>query len=93
MRDIDRAVEETISKREQYKEAKSGRSRRRAYEKSLEEVRDTADTAEANQLAEWIATRIREKKKLPSSKQVRKQGAKICRDSGYSVSTNDWLGS
>lgn len=93
MQDIDRAVEETISEQDQYEETQSGRSRRGAYEKSLEEVRDTADRAEADQLATWIADRIREKEKLPSSKQVRKQGAKICRDAGYSVSTNDWLGS
>ena len=89
---IDRTVEKVLGTREQYEAKQKGRSRRRAYEKSIEEVRDVAGSTEAKQLAQWIEERIREKKRLPTSRRVRKEGAKICRDAGHSVSTNDWLG-
>ncbi|MFC7080682.1 hypothetical protein [Halorussus caseinilyticus] len=92
MRDIDRAVEDTVGTHEQYEAKKEGRSRRRVYEKSIEEVRKTAGKTEAERLAMWIETTIREEEKLPSGKQVRKKGAEICRDVGEAVSTNDWLG-
>ncbi|WP_135829116.1 hypothetical protein [Halorussus halobius] len=93
MRTVDRAVEESIGKRQQYRNDDSGRSQRRTYEKSLEAVDDLAGEAAAQRLASWIAETIREKEKLPPSRRVRKKGAEICRDAGYSVSTNDWLGS
>lgn len=92
MQDIDRAVEDVIGTHEKYEAKKDGRSRRRAYEKSIEEVRKTAGKTEAERLATWIETTIRDEQKLPSSRKVRKKGAEICRDVGESVSTNDWLG-
>lgn len=93
MAEIDRAVEATISDPRKYRNERSERSQRRAYEKSLEAVDDLASEAATGRLASWIADAIREKGKLPTSRRVRKKGAKICRDAGYSVSTNDWLGS
>ncbi|NHN58215.1 MULTISPECIES: hypothetical protein [Halorussus] len=93
MRDIDRAVEDVIGSHERYEADKEGRSQRRAYEKSIGEVSELAGKTEAERLATWIETTIRDEEDLPSSKRVRKQGAKICRDAGHSVSTNDWLGS
>lgn len=92
MRDIDRAVEESIGTHEEYGAKKEGQSRRRVYEKSIEAVRDTAGTSEAARLTEWIETRIREDGDFPSGRRVHKRGAQICRDAGHSVSTNDWLG-
>jgi len=92
MRDIDRAVEDSLGTQEQYEAKKDGRSQRRAYEKSIEEVGEIAGKTEAERLAAWIETTIRDKKKLPSSRKVRQKGAEICRDAGESVSTNDWLG-
>jgi len=92
MAEIDGAVEESLGTHERYETEKDGRSRRRAYEKSIEAVADVAGAAEAHQLAEWIADRIRTKKKLPSSRSARKKGAEICRDTGHSVDNDDWLG-
>ena len=92
MKHIDRTVEKVLGTREQYEAKQKGRSRRRAYEKSIEEVRDVAGTTEAKQLAQWIEEYVRDERELPTSRQVRKEGAEICRDAGYSVSTNDWLG-
>jgi len=93
MTEIDRAVEETISDPRKYRNERTERSQRRAYEKSLEAVDDLASEAAVKRLATWVADTIREKEKLPTSRRVRKKGAEICRDAGYSVSTEDWLGS
>ena len=94
MKHIDRTVEKVLGSHEEYEAKREGRSRsqRRAYEKSIEEVRDVAGTTEAKQLAQWIEEYVRDEKELPTSRQVRKEGAEICRDAGHSVSTNDWLG-
>ena len=92
MKHIDRTVEKVLGTRERYEAKQKGRSRRRAYEKSIEEVRNVAGTTEAKQLAQWIEEYVRDEKELPKSRQVRKEGAEICRDAGHSVSTNDWLG-
>jgi hypothetical protein len=92
MKHIDRTVEDVIGTHEQYEAKKEGRSRRRVYEKSIEEVRDTAGRTEAKRLAQWIENQIRDEKKLPSGRRVRKKGAEIVRDAGHAVSTNDWLG-
>ena len=92
MKHIDRAVEDVIGTHEQYEAEKEGQSRRRVYEKSLEEVQRAAGNTEATELARWIEGQIRDEKKFPSGKQVRKKGAEIVRDAGHSVSTNDWLG-
>ncbi|MFC4449734.1 hypothetical protein [Halorussus aquaticus] len=92
MRDIDRAVEDAVGTRERYESERKGRSRRRVYEKSIEEVRRTAGETEAERLAQWIETAIRDGRELPSSRRVRKKGAEFCRDVGESVSANDWLG-
>ncbi|UPV73556.1 hypothetical protein M0R89_13525 [Halorussus limi] len=92
MRDIDRAVGDVLGNHGRYEAERGGRSQRRAYEKTIEEVREVAGETEAERLATWIETTVRDKKKLPSSRRVRKEGAEICRDVGVSVSTNDWLG-
>lgn len=92
MKHIDRAVEDVLNTQEEYEAKKDGQSRRRGYEKSIEEVRDTAGKPEAKQLAQWIESRIREEETLPSSRTVRQKGAEICRDAGHPISTNDWLG-
>lgn len=92
MKHVDRTVEDVLDAREQYEAKKEGRSRRRVYEKSIEEVRDVAGPTEAKQLAQWIEGQIRETKELPSGRSVRKRGGEICREAGHSVSVNDWLG-
>lgn len=40
----------------------------------------------------WILEQIETKGKLPGSRGVRRQGAKVCRAEGHEISNNDWLG-
>ncbi|WP_226022144.1 hypothetical protein [Halomicrobium salinisoli] len=68
-------------------------SRRDAYEKGLRRVREITDDDDAvRELSEWIQEEMRSREKYPSARNVRQQGAKIVRDRGHEVSTNDWLG-
>ena len=67
-------------------------SRRDAYERGIEEVRSIAGKAQARDLVAWIQAEMRERVAYPSAREVRKQGARICRESGHEVSTGDWLG-
>jgi hypothetical protein len=67
-------------------------SRRNAYEKGIREVGDIAGKGATRELTEWIQEEIRTRNRFPSARRVRKQGAKICRESGHEVSTGSWLG-
>lgn len=70
-------------------------SQREAYEKTFRELRaiDADDNDEGIQaIADWIVERIREKEKLPGSRDVRREAAKFCRKNGYEVRNDEWLG-
>ena len=92
VKDIDAAVEESLGQHEQYEAKKEGKSRRSGYEKALREVDSIAGRAQAEQLAEWIQSEIRENETLPTARSVRQRGADVCRESGRSVPTGSWLG-
>ncbi len=71
------------------------RTQRAAYEKTFRALAavDTVDEDEViGVVADWVVDRIREKEKLPGSREIRRQAAKECRSRGYSVSVDDWLG-
>jgi hypothetical protein len=70
-------------------------SQRDAYEKTLRALQavDTIDEDEGvRAITDWIVGRIEEKGKLPGSRDVRRQGGKITRKSGYEVRNDEWLG-
>ncbi len=69
--------------------------KRDAYEKTIRALQavDTIDEDEGvHAITEWIVERIEETGKLPGSRDVRRQGAKITRKSGYEVRNDEWLG-
>ncbi len=93
VREIDETAVDVfdLAARRQAKE-KAG-ARRDAYEKGLRQVREiTDDDGAARELAEWIQEEMRSREAYPSARNVRQQGAKIVRNRGHEVSTNDWLG-
>lgn len=72
-----------------------GTSQREAYERTLRELKaiDADDDDEGVEyITEWIVERIREMEKLPGSRDVRRQAAKFCRENGYEVRNDEWLG-
>ncbi|WP_123537383.1 DUF5789 family protein [Halosimplex salinum] len=72
-----------------------GSSQREGYERTFRELKaiDAVDDDEGIPvMADWIVERIREKEKLPGSRDVRREAAKYCRKNGYEVSNDEWLG-
>lgn len=70
-------------------------SQREAYEKTLRELKaiDADDDDEGVEvIADWIVERIRDKGRRPSSRDVRRRAATFCRDNGYEIRNDDWLG-
>ena len=92
VREIDATAQDVFSLSTRAKAKEKAGSRRKAYRKGLQEVRRVAGNAAAHELAEWIQAEMRRTDGYPSARKVRQQGAKICRDAGHDVSTNDWLG-
>lgn len=92
VREIDKVVQEVFDVASRQQAKKKAGSRRKAYEKGIREVRDIAGKPQAEKLAEWIEDEIRSRERFPSAREVRKQGAEICRQSGHEVSTGSWLG-
>lgn len=89
LKHIDRAVADVLETREEYDDASRGSSRRGAYERSIEAVREEADPAAAKRLARWIEDRIREEEALPSGQRVREKAAELCREPDRRVSAKD----
>jgi cytochrome P450 len=89
---IDETAVEALDLADRERAREKGRSQRAAYEKGLREVERVAGKPQARELAEWIQDEIEDRETFPSAREVRNQGATICRRSGHDVSTNDWLG-
>lgn len=89
---IDRSTEETFDLGTRAAAKRKEGSRRNAYRKGIEAVREIAGKDAARELAEWIEAEIRTEERLPPARSVRKRGARICRDHGHDISTGSWLG-
>lgn len=92
VREIDAVAQEVFDVNTRREAKETAGSRRKAYKKGIQEVTDIAGKREAEALAEWIESEIRSRERFPSAREVRKQGADICRQRGYEVSTGSWLG-
>ncbi|MFB6269144.1 MAG: hypothetical protein ABEH83_04315 [Halobacterium sp.] len=92
LRDVDETAVDVFDLAERREAKQDAGSRRDAYERGIEEVRDKAGKPQARELAEWIQAEMRDREAYPTAREVRKQGAKLCRESGHEVSTGDWLG-
>jgi hypothetical protein len=70
-------------------------SQQAAYERTLQELKsiDADDDDEGVQaIGDWIVAQIHENEALPDSRSVRREAASWCRDRGYEIRTDEWLG-
>ncbi|SHH14616.1 DUF5789 family protein [Halobaculum gomorrense] len=70
-------------------------SQRDGYERTLRELAaiDAVDEDEGIRvIADWVVEQIREDRKLPGSRAVRREAATYCRANGYEVRNDEWLG-
>lgn len=75
--------------------AELGTSQHEAYEKTfraLEAIDADDDNEGITVVADWIVDRIREKERIPGSRDVRREAAEFCRANGYTVRDDEWLG-
>jgi hypothetical protein len=72
-----------------------GRSQLEAYEKTLRELAaiDADDDDEGIAvITDWLIEQILENERLPGSRDVRREAAKFCRENGYEIRNDQWLG-
>lgn len=89
------AMKRVVEAIEGVPDAELKRSQRDAYERTFEELRerDAVDEDEGVPvIADWIVERIREKGRVPGSRDVRREAAKYCRSNGYEIRNDEWLG-
>jgi len=66
-----------------------------AYERTFQELERVSPDDDDEAIAairDWVVDRIRDKEKLPTSRQIRRQAAKVCRQNGLQIRDDDWLG-
>lgn len=89
------AMTRVIEASETLPNAEFGWSQRDAYEltfAALVAVDAQDDDAGVTAVCDWVVERIREKNALPTSREVRRHAASFCRENGYAVRDDEWLG-
>ncbi|GAB3701389.1 DUF5789 family protein [Halorubrum pallidum] len=72
-----------------------GRSQHEAFERTfraLSDVDELDDEEGVRAVADWVVGEIRETQTVPGSRDVRRHAAKYCRENGYEVRDDEWLG-
>lgn len=92
MENIDEAIEHVFDTAQLKDERDTAKSRKEVYEKALTELRDLAGVEAMDELRHWIVQQMEHDGAIPKARTVRQQGAKIAREHGAEVSTNDFLG-
>ncbi len=70
-------------------------SQRDAYFRTLRAVADLDEEHDESALpdvADWIVAEIEASERLPGSRAVRRQAAKVCRANGHEIRSDEWLG-
>lgn len=70
-------------------------SQPRVYEKTFQRLKaiDPDDDDEGIQvIRDWIVDQIHETQSLPGSRAVRRKAAAFCRENGYEIGNDEWLG-
>lgn len=89
------AMKRVLEASETLQDAELGASRRKAYEKTfraLKSVEADDDDEGIRVVADWIVGRIRDDETLPGSRDVRREAARFCRENGYDIRDDEWLG-
>ena len=70
-------------------------SQRDAYARTFRELEAVSPDDEnegIRAVADWIVERTRESETAPGSRDVRRRAAEFCRENGYEVRDDEWLG-
>ncbi len=86
------AIQEAVA---EHQELTLDQAKRTTYEKTFRALKniDADDNDEGiTAIKTWILDRIEQTGTLPKSRAVRREAAEFCRENGYPISANDWLG-
>lgn len=89
------AMKRVLEASEPLRDAELTGSKREAYEKTFRALKaiDADDDDEGIAVvADWIVGRIRDDEELPGSRDVRREAARFCRENGYRIGNDEWLG-
>lgn len=89
------AMTRIVEASERLRNTEFGWTQRKAYEKTFRELEaiDAVDDDEGiRAIGDWVVERIRTEGKLPTSRAVRREAATFCRENGYQVRNEEWLG-
>jgi hypothetical protein len=89
--EIRQTIDDALDAQTRHEHETSGKSTTNVYEKTLDTVKRTAEPSAMRDLSAWIQNEIRERGELPSGEEVREEGGRICRDTGYEVEPESWL--
>lgn len=92
---IAKAIKRIVEAADEVQEVSLSGSQREAYEKTFLELQaiDAVDEDEGIPvLRDWILDQLREHDSLPDSRDVRRQAAEYCRENGYEIRNDEWLG-
>lgn len=59
---------------------------------ALKEIKPDDNDEGVAVITDWILTHIEEKENLPKSRAVRRRAAKFCRNNGYEIPRDEWMG-
>jgi len=93
--EIAASMKRIVEASDRLRNARLGYSQREAYEKTLRALKavDADDDDEGVEVVtEWIVERIRDDETFPGSRAVRRRAAKFCRENGYEIRNDEWLG-
>ncbi|MDZ7850429.1 MAG: hypothetical protein U5K70_06345 [Halodesulfurarchaeum sp.] len=92
---VAKAIKRIIEESEGFRRADLGGSKRETYEKTFLEL-EAIDAVDEDQgiavVREWIIEELHENGELPGSRDVRRRAADFCREEGYEIRSDEWLG-
>ncbi|WP_058365851.1 DUF5789 family protein [Haloparvum sedimenti] len=92
---VARAMKRVVEAVDRLPDASLDDSQRDAYARTLRELEAVSADDEnegVRAIADWIVERTREDEKAPGSRDVRRRAAEFCRENGYEVRDDEWLG-
>lgn len=92
--DVAAAMKRIVEASEPLQDEELTRSQREASERTLRALAaiDGVDDEVVRAVGDWIVDRIRDDGEIPGSRVVRKLAAAVCRERGYEVRDDEWLG-
>ncbi len=92
---VAKAIKRIVEATESVPDAKLSGSKRTAYAKTfrkLEDIDAVYGDDGINVVTNWVIDELEETGKLPDSRAIRRRAGRYCRETGYEIENDEWLG-